>query len=153
MKRCNKCNTTKPKTEFHKDSSRKCGVYSSCKICKAKYTKANKTMLNASSKRWRENNLEYCRQAGRDYCKKRPDLKNANTAKRRASKKNATLKGFDNELKEVYKQCKTLQLTSDVKLVVDHIIPLTNLNVCGLHVPWNLQIITEQENLQKHNKF
>jgi hypothetical protein len=50
------------------------------------------------------------------------------------------------ELNEFYENCSN-------KMTVDHIIPLTNKEVCGLNVPWNLQYLSRKENSSKNNYF
>lgn len=40
-----------------------------------------------------------------------------------------------------------------VGLEVDHILPLKNEMVSGLHVPWNLQYLTRTQNAKKSNAF
>lgn len=52
-----------------------------------------------------------------------------------------------------YKTLKEIYLNRPSNYHVDHIIPIKHDYICGLHVPWNLQYLPKQINLQKGNKY
>ena len=52
-----------------------------------------------------------------------------------------------------YDQAERLTRATGILQEVDHIIPLNHPDVCGLHLPWNLQVLTREKNRQKSNSF
>ena len=80
----------------------------------------------------------------------------ADTKARRRKHRNATPKWLSrkqkSEIRQIYQIAITMTQTTGEQYVVDHIVPLRGEEVCGLHVPWNLRVITQEENLKKSNK-
>jgi hypothetical protein len=81
---------------------------------------------------------------------------NASTKARRRKHRQATPKWLTRkqktEIRQIYQIAITMTKTTGEQYVVDHIVPLLGKDVCGLHVPWNMRVITQEENLKKSNK-
>lgn len=81
----------------------------------------------------------------------------ADTKARRRKHREATppwlTKRQKSEIRQLYQIAITMTQTTGEQYVVDHIVPLRSDTVCGLHVPWNLRVITRDENLKKSNKL
>ena len=156
MKSCFKCKMQKPFSEFHKCT--RDGYQSACKSCKrtlkvtsdAKYYIKNKNELNKKSCQYYKENREKLRPKmnaySRRYMKQNRKACNAGLCKYRARKLQAMPPWADEEaIKRVYLNCPK-------GMEVDHILPLRGINVCGLHVEYNLQYLTPSENKAKGNK-
>jgi len=91
------------------------------------------------------------------YKAQNPELYKAFVSVRRRRHKNATPKWITPEqklaMRNLYLQAQALTKATGERYVVDHIIPLISPEVCGLHVPWNLRVITQEKNLIKSNKI
>lgn len=81
-KRCAKCDTVKPFSEYHKSSRSQTGARSECKACQKAYmqvyVKANSEHRNNLARKWRGLNHEYYKSLNRKYTRElREEVVNA----------------------------------------------------------------------------
>lgn len=137
VRTCSTCKEDKPLSQYHmrnrkrKDGSSYKVPYSKCKTCR------------------RNNNRHY------ENTPKGKALKKHNSALRDRRSRQATPKWLTKEHKQQIVD--TYELMRDCRVVtgedyhVDHIVPLRGENICGLHVPWNLQVLPAYVNIFKSN--
>lgn len=176
MKSCIKCNESKSLCSFSRDKNRKDGLYVYCKACTkvmhkehyirnydsinarvANYAMKNPDKVAAAKAEWQKDNPEKVKESTKRYSKLNPHKVLARTNKRRASKLNATPSWLTEEhhkqMADMYWLAKDLEAISGEKYHVDHIIPLQGKTVCGLHVPWNLQVLPADINVSKGTTY
>lgn len=108
----------------------------------AEWRKNNAEKKRASDKVWRENNAAKLN----SYYSARRD--------RRRKSEPSWLSAIERaQIQEMYDVAMALTTQTGVKHHVDHIHPLGGLGFSGLHVPWNMRVITAQENLSKGNRL
>lgn len=134
---------------------------------KKAWAKANAEKVRESRKRYEEKNLEkvtayrtsekfkqITRKNVIKYQRKYPEKTVAKVRKRQMLKLKATPLWVNyTRIEALYSLAAMLTNSTGEKHHVDHIIPIKNKLVCGLHVYENLRVIPAKQNLAKSNKF
>ncbi len=123
-----------------------------------KWQGANKDKVRASALAHYHRNKEALSETKKARAKR---FRDENPAKvrayiiaRRKGRKLATPAWADmSAINAIYREARALQKLDGIKRHVDHVIPLINDVVCGLHVHQNLQILTAAQNITKRNTF
>lgn len=159
MKTCISCKSEKTSALFYKDARCRDGLFSSCidcqKIRSKRYNQENKGKVKKYAAEYQK--TETYKKTLRESKRRNPKLYSLIQADRRLRIKVATPSWINKkQLKEIsnlHNLVKSIQWLSDEKLSIDHIVPINGKDVCGLHVPWNLQIIPLSQNVSKGNKL
>lgn len=143
-KKRNRANYYKNQEEY-KQKTKKYYIenYEKCLADRRNYYIEHKLRFNALAKKWRNRNKDLCNFYSRTYT----------AAKIQATPKWLTEEHME-QIKEIYKEAQELKwLNEGEAFHVDHIVPLRGDNACGLHVPWNLQLLSPSNNLKKNKRL
>jgi hypothetical protein len=146
-------------SEFYKNNQAKDGFRSVCKACdnqrKLVYAEKNVESIARKKSEYKNKNrdktLSYLASWRKEYKHKMCVY----ASKRRAFLLGATPSWADKaKIESIYEEAAVLnKLNPEIKYEVDHIIPLKNNLVCGLHTHDNLQILLATDNRAKKNLF
>jgi hypothetical protein len=153
-KKCCKCKKIKLSDLFSNSKCNKDGLHTTCKYCVGEYKKAYYKREDivisekARLKKFGEDNKEALQAYRREYYK-RDYVRKSRSFISIASRNRMKIPKWDSkeEIKKYYKE------THEAGLEVDHIIPINNPLVCGLHCLDNFQMLTRKENATKGNRL
>lgn len=136
----------------------------------ARYREARPDEDAAIASRYREKNAESVRERDRaryaadpegrkryvhDWKSRFPDLAAAYSRRRLSNVERATPPWLSpdqrREIRALYLKARQLTKDTGIPHEVDHIEPVQGRTSCGLHVPWNMRVITKDENRRKSN--
>lgn len=151
MKTCCRCKVSMSLELFFKGDSY-------CKVCRkeksaANYA-ANRDARRAKHAEYSKANAEKKRKTASEWAKANREKRAAIWASYYTSKLRAMPSWASREeIEKVYQEARVMTLQTGVQHHVDHIVPLQGSNVSGLHVHWNLQVLTALDNAKKKNTF
>ena len=136
-KTCGSCGEELPLSQFtmrnrkRKDGSTYKTPYSHCKSCRrVENRKHDRTPIGRATRK-------------------------RNNALRDRRNRQATPKWLTSEQRkqivDIYEHMRDCRAVTGEDYHVDHIVPLRGENICGLHVPWNLQVLPAYVNMSKSN--
>jgi len=159
MKTCICCGEEKPRApEFFYYRNKSRGWLSSwCIECRKKNRQSAKQKENeAQNKRRLKKACKECgtseKEKGRSFCsacfkRRKAEKKRADKCIYKSRLRKATPTWADKDaIRAVYR-------ARPDGMHVDHIVPIRGKTVCGLHVSYNLQYLTHEENMLKSNHF
>jgi hypothetical protein len=136
------CNITCKKQEEHRRRSMEAGY---------------KEKSNLRAKIWREQNKGRAKASVEKWHKDNPERVSLIKGRHRYRKRDATPSWLTEsqieDMAKLHAICRKLEALMPAKYHVDHIVPLQGKDVCGLNVPWNLQILEAGSNIRKSNKM
>ena len=175
MKKCSKCGEEKDESEFYNLSKPRHGLMSGCKVCFRSQVAVNRPTEKSkeTARQWRIKNAERVNESNTRARKKyiinnkskvlesrklhykthKQDYRDKSRFREDRIKRSTPLWADKKLINIVYLDARNLTEATGIKHHVDHILPLNGATVSGLHVHYNMQILTEVENLKKANSF
>ena len=146
-------NLSDEKKKQYRDASNSKESY---KKYQSDWRRSNKDKCSAYSKKWVSKQCpEVLANKRKEYRKRSPHIFAYHSVKRRVSEILATPNWLSSNeidsIKLIYLKRDFINEVTGISHEVDHIYPIQGKDSCGLHVPWNLQIITAKENRSKRN--
>lgn len=171
-KTCKYCLVDQPLDNYYKNKAYRGGHIPKCKACRAVDFQRKKHILSPKriaryysnqekyqeySRQWYDANKARALASAKNWSTSNRGKSNAIKQKYKAAKKRAAPQWLTEwdifVMEEYYHKADRLKQLTGKEYHVDHIHPLQGETLCGLHVPWNLQILPARLNIQKSNKL